>query len=265
MVASISALDSLRSIGLNKYERNLLVALLSKGTSTAGELADISKVPRSRCYDVLESLAVKGFVVVQPGKPLRYVAIKPSEALERAKKKIMDDAVEMQNRMEKMKNSDTIKELEKIYTDTFKVSRPEELTGTLRSRGSVMSQIESMIKTAKKSVNISMTEQSLIEFAENYSGLVKRTASSGIKLKIAAPLTKRTELFMKELSKHADVRAVNNPSRFVIADDEQLLLGLSDEDVHHTQDMAFWTQSAHATNSVAPLFDMLWEQGAPVK
>ena len=71
MVASSKTLDALRNIGLNKYERNLWVALLSRGSSTAGELSDISNVPRSRCYDVLESLADKGFVVVQPGKPIR--------------------------------------------------------------------------------------------------------------------------------------------------------------------------------------------------
>ena len=46
MVASARALDALKTIGLNKYERNLWVALLSRGSATAGELSDISNVPR---------------------------------------------------------------------------------------------------------------------------------------------------------------------------------------------------------------------------
>ena len=80
MLASPKVMDALKSIGLNLYERKLFVAILSRKTSTAGELAEISEVPRSRCYDVLESLANKGFVIVQPGKPMKYVAVAPEEA-----------------------------------------------------------------------------------------------------------------------------------------------------------------------------------------
>ena len=41
---------------LNIYETKVWLALLSKGISSAGEIAEISGVPRSRTYDVLESL-----------------------------------------------------------------------------------------------------------------------------------------------------------------------------------------------------------------
>ena len=86
MLASQKVFDSLKGIGLNLYERKLWVALLARGTSTAGELSSMANVPRSRSYDILQSLAEKGFVVVQTAKPLKYVAIAPEEALERAKK-----------------------------------------------------------------------------------------------------------------------------------------------------------------------------------
>src|SRR3989338_10608880 len=110
MVASSRVLDALRTIGLNKYERNLWVGLLSRGASTAGELSDISNVPRSRCYDVLESLAERGFVVIQPGKPMKYVAINPKESLERVKKKIQEHAVELGNKIDRFSKSDSLNE-----------------------------------------------------------------------------------------------------------------------------------------------------------
>src|SRR5512136_2617124 len=91
MLASQKVLDTLKGIGLNLYERKLWVALLARGTSTAGELSTIANVPRSRSYDILQSLAEKGFVIVQTAKPIKYVAIAPEDALERAKKKIMED------------------------------------------------------------------------------------------------------------------------------------------------------------------------------
>ena len=48
-----------RYFDLNLYEVKLWAALLSRGVSTAGELSDIASVPRSRSYDVLESLEKK--------------------------------------------------------------------------------------------------------------------------------------------------------------------------------------------------------------
>ncbi|MBM3304269.1 MAG: TrmB family transcriptional regulator, partial [Candidatus Aenigmarchaeota archaeon] len=61
MVGTTESLDALKSIGLNLYERKIFVALLAKGVATAAEVSEIASVPRSRSYDVLESLADKGF------------------------------------------------------------------------------------------------------------------------------------------------------------------------------------------------------------
>ena len=59
MIVQKEFLDQLKDFGLNSYERKLWIALLSRGVSSAGELSDISSVPRSRAYDVLESLEKK--------------------------------------------------------------------------------------------------------------------------------------------------------------------------------------------------------------
>src|SRR3989304_2755327 len=111
MIVSQDVLDSLKQIGLNLYERRLWVALLSRGTSTAGELSSLAKVPHSRTYDVLESLAEKGFVMIQTTKPLKYMAIAPQEALERAKKKLMVDVETSTARITELQGSPVVKEL----------------------------------------------------------------------------------------------------------------------------------------------------------
>ena len=60
-----------RDFSLNIYEVKIWTALLSRGIATAGELADISGVPRSRCYDVLETLEKKNFIIMKIGKPIK--------------------------------------------------------------------------------------------------------------------------------------------------------------------------------------------------
>ncbi|MBI2665693.1 TrmB family transcriptional regulator [Candidatus Woesearchaeota archaeon] len=87
MIVQKDFLNKLKDFGLNSYESKLWVALLSRGVSTAGELSDISNVPRSRAYDVLESLEKKGFIVVKVGKPIKYLAVNPGEVVDRVKKR----------------------------------------------------------------------------------------------------------------------------------------------------------------------------------
>src|SRR3990167_3510402 len=97
------------SFDLNIYEVKIWTALLSKGVSSAGELSDISEVPRSRSYDILESLEKKGFVVMKLGKPIKYIAVEPKEVIERCKKLMYDDAKEKVRRLDDLRGGDLLK------------------------------------------------------------------------------------------------------------------------------------------------------------
>lgn len=274
MVVSQRTLDSLKTIGLNKYERNLWTALISRGSSTAGELSDISNVPRSRCYDVLESLATRGFVVVQPGKPMKYIAINPKESLERAKKKIQEEAVELGDKIDRFVKSDAIKELEKLHKENIKTMKPEDLTGALKGRYAMLQQMETMIKKAKKSVKLLTTTDGLSEIIENHSSLLKKASDAGVKIQIAAPLNKNALNQIKDLSKYTQIRNIEEVEhvekvlgRLCVIDGEEFLLGLTDDQkVHPTQDIAFWTQSDHTTQNIFdPMFELVWQHAKPVK
>ncbi len=268
-----SVMDALKAIGLNLYERRLWVALLAKGNSTAGELADLSNVPRSRCYDVLESLADKGFVIIQPAKPMRYVSVKPREAMERAKKRLLQKTDDMVKRISRIQESDVMRDLEKIHSETIKIMKPEDFSGALRGRDAMIEQLDTMLGGAKKTVNMLTTEQGLVEIYEKHGKLLQKAARGGVDIKIAAPITKKSEAVAKELSKFADLRDISNVehvqdmlSRTYSVDGQHFIMSLtSDEDTKPNEDMHFWTQSDHAaTEFFDPLFKMLWKQGKQV-
>ncbi len=274
MVASSRTLDALKAIGLNKYERNLWAALLARGSASAGELSDISNVPRSRCYDVLESLASRGFIVIQPGKPLKYVAIHPREAMERAKKKIHKEAQELGDKLDRLAKSDAIKELEKLHKENMKTMKPEDLTGALKGRDALHQQVETMIKKAKKSLKLLTTENGLLELSQNHSNFLKKASESGVKIQIAAPINKQTSEVVKELGKFAQIRDINDVEkvqkllgRLCVVDGNEFLLGLTDDvKTHPSQDVAFWTQSDHVTSNLfEPMFDLVWHNAKQVK
>lgn len=73
--------ELLQRVGLNKYESEAYVALLSEGPLTGYELGKRSSVPLSKSYEILERLSRRGLALVQPGDPPRYAAERPERFL----------------------------------------------------------------------------------------------------------------------------------------------------------------------------------------
>ena len=261
MVATTQTLDALKSIGLNLYERKIFVALLARGVATAGELSQIANVPRSRSYDILESLAEKGFVIVQPSKPIRYVALAPKDALERTMQNMQTRHEEMIERMETMKTSPVINELEAIYKNGLNLVQPFEMTGTLKGRHSINQHLGSLFKRATKEIRIITTESGLNELYFHHYNSLKRISKKGVKLRILAPMGETAPV--KAFAEIAEMRNVNRPlNRVYTIDDKHVLFALTDDKkVHQTQDVAFWAQSQHAIKSfVEPFFNSTWAE-----
>jgi len=270
MLASAKVLDALKRIGLNLYERKLWIALVARGTSTAGELSAIANVPRSRAYDVLQSLAEKGFVVVQTAKPIKYVAIAPEEALERVKKKIEENFLTTQEKIEELKNSAVMRELNEIFQKGLKLILPEEITGTLKGKYSVSQQFSSMLKGAKEKINIVTTPEGLNELFETHFDVLKKAKEKGVEIKIATQVEDKSVDAIKTLSGVAEIRNINEKEvpvagRFTIVDEKELVFSLTDSKVHSTQDLAVWSKSEHAAGNVLnPLFKLVWKNSKPV-
>lgn len=264
MLASAKVMDALKGIGLNLYERKLWVALLARGTSTAGELSEIANVPRSRTYDVLQSLAEKGFVVVQSAKPIRYIVVAPEEALERAKKKIEEDLLRMRERIDELKESPIMRELNEIFSQGLKLISPEEMTGALKGKYSVLQQLETMFRSANQKINIVTTPEGVNELFANHLDVLKKAKERGVDIKIATSGTEKCAEALKSLGSVAELRTVDEKvvplnGKFFVIDGKQLAFGLTDSKVHSTQDMVIWSKSEHAAGGILePLFKLIW-------
>ncbi|MBD3155588.1 MAG: hypothetical protein GF368_02945 [Candidatus Aenigmarchaeota archaeon] len=272
MLASSEVMDALKSIGLNLYERKLWVALLAKGVATAGELSAVANVPRSRSYDVLQTLADKGFVVIQTSKPLKYVAVEPKEALEKSKEKLRENYQREVSRIERLKDSEIMEELKGVHQKGLQLVLPEDLTGSLKGRYSVLQQMDTMLRNASSSVSIVTTPKGLNELYENQFNLLKKLKERGVDIKIATKRDERCAEAIKALSGVAEIRSISDMKvplhgNFYVIDGDQLSMGLSDpENVHTSQQMMFWTKSKYAAENLGkPLFDLVWHNAAGLK
>jgi HTH-type transcriptional regulator, sugar sensing transcriptional regulator len=261
MIVKDELLSKLRRyFDLNLYEVKLWTALLSRGVSTAGELSDIADVPRSRSYDVLESLEKKGFVVMKLGKPIKYIAIPPTEVVDRVKKNMHANAQEKIKRLDSVKTSPMLIELESLHTNGISLVDPSEMSGCLRGRNNLYNHLDLLIKEAKKSVNIMTSEKGFMRKAEGLRSSIEKAKKRGVKVRIAAPLTKENRKFAEGLKGLAEVRHNDKvQSRFVTVDStDMVFMTLNDTEVHPSYDLGVWVKTPYFATAMDHMFNSMW-------
>jgi HTH-type transcriptional regulator, sugar sensing transcriptional regulator len=252
-----------RSFNLNLYEVKLWTALLSRGVSTAGELSDIADVPRSRTYDVLESLERKGFVIVKPEKPIKYMAISPGEVLARVKNRVKIIAKERSDRLEKLQDSDILKELEMLFKQGIEPMQPTDFSGALKGRHNLYDHLAMLCKEATTSIHIMTTEDGLIRKVRTIKPLLEKAKARGVEIKIAAPITTKTKEVIEKLNGIAEVKHIPTVrARFCIIDHKQIMFMLiDDKDVHPTYDIGLWVNTPFFAGAISKMFAHAWQTG----
>ena len=127
-------LDVLERLGLSEYESRAYFALLRKDGTTAREIANESKVPRTRIYDVLNSLIEKEFIDSEKSRPMKFYARPVEETILRLKKRLdseIDTAVDEVRKLQKdvkqermvmyvLRNEESINNYKKRYIEEAK-------------------------------------------------------------------------------------------------------------------------------------------------
>ncbi len=263
MVVKKDFLLKLKDFGLNSYESKLWTALLSRSVSTAGELSDIANVPRSRSYDVLESLEKKGFIITKVGKPIKYIAVPPEEVIVRIKKKIEEDEMQKKALLDKMKTAGVLDELTLLFKNGVKMVEPDELSGYFRGRQNSYNHLEMLLKEAKQSIAIMTTAEGLERKHKSFGKILKKLSSNGVKIKIAAPLNGQNTKAVEELSGFAELKNMENiQARFCIVDENELwFMSMDDNGVHPSYDLGIWIKTPFFASAISKMFDSVWNNG----
>ena len=263
MIVKDEFLSRLRKIfDLNLYEVKVWTALLSRGTSTAGELSSISDVPRSRTYDILESLEKKGFIVMKLGKPIKFVALKPEEVVERVKSNLMENAKQKTKRLEALKGDEVLKEITTLFTKGIKFVEPADLSGSLKGRQNLYNHLDMMVRDAEKTITIITTAEGLNRKLEVLMPSLEKCKKRGVKIRIAAPIDSNNLKIAKAFKKVAEVRNLEKmKARFVIIDSNQIMfMLLDDEKFHPNYDIGIWINTEFFAQALEQLFELSWKE-----
>ena len=267
MIIKDEFLSRLRKIfDLNLYEAKVWTALLSRGVSTAGELSNIGDVPRSRTYDILESLEKKGFVIMKVGKPIKFIALKPEEVIERVKRNMMVEATEKSKRLDELKEDEVLRELSLLFTQGIKFVEPHELSGVIKGRTNLNNHLDMMVRNAQKSITLATSEDGFLRKIEALRISLEKAKKRGVKIRIAAPITKKNFKIAKDIGRIADIRALSGiKARFGIIDGKELVFMIMDDaEVHPNYDIGVWTNAPYFANAFEQLFDNAWNGMQPL-
>ena len=261
MIVKDNLLKKLRSaFDLNIYEVKIWTALLSRGLATAGELSDISDVPRSRSYDVLESLEKKGFIMMKLGKPIKYLAIKPEEIVKRMKEHIQTDADNRVSFLDDVKKEEVFSELELLYKQGIKRVDIYSLSGAFKGRDSIYAYVKTLLENAEKSVVIVTTTEGLTRKIKRYKSTLNKISKKGVKIRILAPKANSIK-GINEIKGCAEIKSVEKiNARFVIVDDQDIVFMVADDKlVHESYDTGVWVKTPFFTKALSTMFESTWQ------
>jgi len=226
MITDQETIKKTKSFGLNTYEVKIWTALLSRGVSTAGELSDIANVPRSRSYDVLESLEKKGFVAMKPGKPIKYLAVSPKEVMERVKKRIEEKAEKHISKISNHGFNSLINGLQDIHNNA--TQNLDNVVAILKGNNNIQKHIEFLYKNANKEVFIATEKNpSLPDYTKP-----KNTETSFF-----------ANIKTTDQKRNVKVTTTSFNFRMCLVDDNVVLFPLSEEDTHPDYDLGIWVKN----------------------
>ncbi|MEK6859821.1 MAG: helix-turn-helix domain-containing protein [Nanoarchaeota archaeon] len=239
--------------GLNIYETKVWLALLGKGIASAGEIAEISRVPRSRTYDVLESLEKQGFALMKLGKPVKYIAVKPKIIIEKLKSNAQRDAEEKVKTLLKLKDTQEYSELENLYTVGIVPVRHEDISGSIKGRLTIYNHLKELLENAKKEAIICTSVSEIQSKSRFFSSVFDRLKKANITLKVALS---GDEKEIKKISSKFKIKAkaISIDAKFFITDNEQVLFIISKGSAPD-EEIAVWLNTPFFTTALAFLFD----------
>lgn len=238
---------------LNIYETKVWLALLSKGIASAREVADISEVPRSRTYDVLESLEKRGFAITKIGKPVKYIAVKPTEVIEKMKSNILLEAQEKVKSLLMLHTTQEYIDLETLHKSGISLIKSNEITGSIKGRSNIVARLRELLDSSKQEIIICTSVEDFEDKTRVIVPVLDKLNKNNIKIKL---ILSGDQDKIKKIGSRVNlkIKHSDNSARFFISDKKEVIFMITPENAK--EEFAVWLSSNFFTSSLANMIDL---------
>lgn len=205
---------SLEEFGLSRYEAQAYVALISKGTISASELAYYSDLPRTKIYPTLLKLESKKLVVISKSKPIMCTAIAPEDAFD----SVIHEQINKVNAMNAL-----ISNLKKASEESRKLRGSEEKKYFHISANNVLEQLRKMVEGSKSSINIMVDQWGLGLLAECKEQLLS-VLRRNLEVKLLLPSTQIGSESYRAIPNEVKIRSSNIIQNCFVFDETEILM-----------------------------------------
>jgi HTH-type transcriptional regulator, sugar sensing transcriptional regulator len=159
-----NTLETLKSLNFTEYEAKAYLALLEDSPLTGYAVAKNSGVPRSKIYEVLESLVLRGDIFVSYGNTPQYIPVPAKELI----------------RNRRLKAEETFEQAEKSLAKFEQSSNDRENIWNITGRTEILDKVKACISSAEKRILLEIWEE---EFKELEFEL-RQAANKGVTVTI---------------------------------------------------------------------------------
>ncbi len=253
----------LQDIGLNAYESRAFLVLIGHSSFKALEVAGRANIPRQKIYEVLDSLAEKGFVRVVQGKAKRFSAVEPKLALEgylQRKQEAFESKWQERQRLAGLLSDD----LAAVFSTGNQGTGPLDYIRIVADTAQIAEEYRRMLNNS---------ESEYLEFARPPYGVdpvrepaVRQMAEKGIQCRLLfldQAVDDRGDL--KALATaDAEVRVIGAlPMKLALFDSRRGMISLDDPVVSHSQITALVFEHDGLSSAMRSLFEQFWAQASP--
>lgn len=158
--------EILKKLNFTEYEAKAYVTLLEESPLTGYAVAKNSGVPRSRIYEVLDSLVIRGDILVSPGSTQQYTPV-PAKELIKIRRREAEENFELAEK--------SLVELERSAYD-------RENIWNITGRTEILDKVKDCILSAQKRILLEVWKE---EFEELETDL-RQAAKRGVTITIIA-------------------------------------------------------------------------------
>lgn len=257
MAVQNERLEKMMEYGLTEYEARTYVALLDLGVASARDVANLSRVPRTKIYSVLDDLHAKQLAEIIPERPKKYAVVPFDQYLRTFERDYKAKLAKIEEDRRLLMASFAAKDLPgQDKAGTFHV---------LKGRKNVLNRKYEMVTRAQSEVLEMGTEFSAVRMGY-YMPLLRERARLGTKLRLLVPVTRNNEENVEEYVRIGEVR--DNPGKspgsvILVIDDSEVIISHyvpDDEHLFKGEDVAIWSDDKAIVRDMKHTILSHWEK-----
>ncbi|MHA1713496.1 MAG: TrmB family transcriptional regulator [Candidatus Ranarchaeia archaeon] len=263
-MSEVEIIKTLKSLGFTEYQSRIYLTLSTRGPLNPTEISTIANMPRPNVYPSLERLVKEGLVLRESvGRGPRYLAVPFNQV-----SNILNN--DLERKMKLLEQAK--KEFDKLLSEgQYTRLSPSETAWLVSGEEKITDTFLSLLEKAQKSIIAIITPELLLpelnpELSKQIVELLKKKASSNVKIELGVKLNKQVKAALKPLENKCTVypwTLGEVPFGSYIVDENECILTLIGKWAPFASyDLAIWVRNPVFVKSFLYLTERLLTLGA---